>query len=142
MSVAFEDVAVDVEAVFDVDIAEERRVGRSRISERRSMLRDRSRALRLRSRRSFSERVLYVSLKWMAASSSLGRASRREAVDWARDGRVVLSVDRWVDESIMDLCERLERPWRERRRECVVCERDCGSLLVRDESGRVVSRFR
>ena len=65
------------------DIAEERRVGRSRTSERRSMFRERRRAFRRRSRRGlgFSGRRLYVSLKWIAASSSLGRASRREAED-------------------------------------------------------------
>lgn len=78
----------------------------------------------------------------MAASSSFGRASRREAVDWARVGSVVLSVERWVEESIIDLWERLERAWRESRRECVVWERDCGSLVVRDETGSVVSRVR
>jgi hypothetical protein len=32
-------------------------------------------------------------------------------------GRVVLNVERCVEESIMDLWERLERDWRERRRE-------------------------
>lgn len=50
-------VFVDAE-VFEVEMAEERRVGRSRISDNRSMLRDRRRAFRRRSRRAFSDRVL------------------------------------------------------------------------------------
>lgn len=45
----------------------------------------------------------------MAASSSLGRASRRDAVDWARAGSVVESVERCVEESIMALCDLLDR---------------------------------
>lgn len=56
----------------------------------------------------------------MAASSSLGRASRREAVEVAREGSVVERVERCVEESIIGLWERLERDWRERRRELVV----------------------
>lgn len=44
--------------MFEVDIAEERRVGRSRTSARRSMLRDRSSAFRRLSRAAFSDRVL------------------------------------------------------------------------------------
>ena len=44
--------------MFEDDIAEARRVGRSRTSARRSMFRDRRRALRRRSRMAFSERVL------------------------------------------------------------------------------------
>ena len=95
--------AVEADAAFEFEIAEARSVGRSRMSERRSMLRDSKRAFRRRLRSSFSARVLYVSLKWMAASSSLGRASRRDAVDWARVGRVMLNVERCVEESIMDL---------------------------------------
>lgn len=114
MALEFEAV---LETVLDVDIAEESKVGRSRMSESRSTLRDRRRALRRLSRRALSARVLYVSLKWMAASSSLGRASRREAADCASAGRVVLKVDRCVEEFMMDLCERFERAWRERRRE-------------------------
>ena len=78
----------------------------------------------------------------MAASSSLGRPSRRSAVDWARVGRVVDRVDRWFEEVMMDLWERLDSAWRESRREWVVCERDCGSLPARAESGRVVRRLR
>ena len=58
-----------------------------------------------------------ASLKWIAASSSLGSASRRSAVEDARAGRVVESVERCVEEAIMDLWERFERAWRERRRE-------------------------
>lgn len=60
----------------------------------------------------------------------------------ARVGRVLERVERCVDDAIMDLCERLERAWRERRREWEVWERDCGSLVVRDERGRVVRRLR
>ena len=56
----------------------------------------------------------------MAASSSLGRASRRDAVDCARVGNVVPKVDRCVEESIMDLCERFESACRERSNEFVV----------------------
>lgn len=83
----------------------------------------------------------------MAASSNFGRASRREAVDRARDGRVVVSVARWVAESMMDLCERLERAWSARCSDCVDWERDRPSpssfeLRLRDARGRVVSRLR
>jgi hypothetical protein len=45
----------------------------------------------------------------MAASSSLGSASRRSAVALARVGRVVVSVERWSEDVITDLCERLDR---------------------------------
>lgn len=45
------DVLVDAAVLEEDDIAEERRVGRSRMSERRSMFRERRRALRRRSRR-------------------------------------------------------------------------------------------
>jgi len=64
----------------------------------------------------------------MAASSSLGRVSLKEAVDCARLGNVVPKVDRWAEESIMDLCERFERAWRERSSEFVVWVSDCGSV--------------
>lgn len=63
-------------------------------------------------------------------------------MDCASTGRVVLRVARCVAESMMALCERLERAWRESSNECVVCESDCGSELVRDERGRVVRRLR
>lgn len=55
---------------------------------------------------------------------------------------MVLRVERWVEESIMDLCDRLESAWRERSNECVDWVRDCGSLVVRELRGRVVSRER
>jgi len=45
----------------------------------------------------------------MAASSSLGSASRRSAVDCARLGRVVDNVDRSFEEAIMALWERFDR---------------------------------
>lgn len=48
---------VDAE-VFEVEIAEERSVGRSRISDNRSMLRESNKAFRLRSSKAFSDRVL------------------------------------------------------------------------------------
>jgi len=54
----------------------------------------------------------------------------------------VLRVERWVDESIIDMWERLERAWMESKRECLVWESDCGSVLVREDTGRVVSRLR
>lgn len=57
MALEFEDVA-DVEAVFDVDMAEESRVGRSSISARRSIFRERSRAFLRLSSKAFSARVL------------------------------------------------------------------------------------
>jgi hypothetical protein len=97
------------------DTAVERRVGRSSTSERRSIFRESKRAFRRLSSRGFvfSARRLYVSLKVIAASSSLGSASRREAVDCARAGRVVRNVDRCVADSITDLCDRLESAWRE-----------------------------
>jgi hypothetical protein len=63
-------------------------------------------------------------------------------VEVASVGKVVVRVERWFEESIMDIWERFERAWRERRREWVVWVRDCGSEAVRDERGRVVSRFR
>ncbi len=47
-----------LEAVLEEDIADERSVGRSRMSERRSILRERRRALRRRSSTSLSPRVL------------------------------------------------------------------------------------
>jgi hypothetical protein len=53
----------------------------------------------------------------MAASSSLGRASRRSAVDCASVGRVVDRVERWVEEVMIDLWERLESAWRDSSRE-------------------------
>lgn len=111
------DAAADAEAVLEVDIAEDSKVGRSSMSAKRSTFRDRRRAFLRLSSNAFSARMLYVSLKCIAASSSLGRASRREAVDCASAGRVVLKVDRCVDELIMALWERLERDWRERSRE-------------------------
>lgn len=49
---------VELDAVFDVEMADERRVGRSRMSDNRSMLRESSKAFRRRSRRAFSDRVL------------------------------------------------------------------------------------
>ena len=107
-----------------------------------SVFLDRRSAFRRRSRRGFSERVLYVSLKCMAASSSFGRASRRDVVEEARAGRVDERVERCVEEVITDLWERLERDWRERRTECEVWVRDCGSVDVRETRGRVVRRFR
>jgi len=72
----------------------------------------------------------------------LGSASRKDPVDAASAGRVVLSVDRWFADSIMDLWERLESDWRERVRDCVCEERDCGSVVLMDERGSVVSRLR
>lgn len=78
----------------------------------------------------------------MAASSSFGSASRRSAVDWARAGREVERVERWFEEVMMASWERLESAWSDSRREWVVCERDCGSLSVRADRGRVVRRLR
>lgn len=63
-------------------------------------------------------------------------------MDWARTGRVVESVERCVEESMIALWERLESAWSERSRECVVCDSDWGSLVVRAERGKVVNRFR
>ena len=142
MSVALVEVALEAEVVLEVEIEEDSKVGKSRMSERRSTFRDSRRAFRLQSSNSFSARALYVSLKWIAASSSFGRVSRNDAVEVASTGRVVESVLRCVADLIIDLWERFDRAWRERRRECVVWERDCGSVVVRDESGRVVRRFR
>jgi len=122
--VALELELVEVEAILEVEIAEERSVGRSRMSESRSMFLETSRAFLRLSRSGFSDRLLYVSLKWIAASSNFGKASRREAVDFARVGRVVLKVDKCVEESMIALCERFDRAWRERRRECVVWDSD------------------
>jgi hypothetical protein len=78
----------------------------------------------------------------MAASSSLGRASRRSAAEWASAGRVRERVERWLADVMRERWERFERDWRERRRECEVCESDCGSSVVREERGSVDSRFR
>jgi hypothetical protein len=63
-------------------------------------------------------------------------------VEDARAGRVVDRVERCAEEAIMDLWERFERAWRERRREWEVWDRDWDSVVVREERGRVVSRFR
>jgi hypothetical protein len=52
------EAAADVEVVFDVDIAEESRVGKSSMSARRSILRESSRAFLRLSSKGFSERVL------------------------------------------------------------------------------------
>jgi hypothetical protein len=78
----------------------------------------------------------------MAASSSFGRASRREAADCARVGNVVPKVDRCVEESIIDLCERFESACRERSNEFVVCLSDSGSVEDREERESELSRER
>jgi hypothetical protein len=117
-------VEVEVETIFEVEMAEERSVGRSRISESRSMFLETRRAFLRLSRSGFSDRLLYVSLKWIAASSNFGKASRREAVDFARVGSVVPKVDKCVEEFMIALCERFDRAWTERRRECVVWDSD------------------
>lgn len=136
-------VFVDDEVEAEEDIAVERRVGRSRISVRRSMFRERSRACFLLAKSSESElRGLYVSEKCTAAVSSLGIASRREEVEVASCGSVPDKVDKWVEDSMTDLWERFESAWRERRSECEDWERDWGSLVLREESGNVVSRLR
>jgi len=51
-------------------------------------------------------------------------------------------VERWLEDVMRERWERFERDWRERRRECEVCESDCGSSVVREERGSVDSRFR
>jgi len=55
---------------------------------------------------------------------------------------VVDIVDRWVADDITELCERFESACRERSSECDVCERDAGSVVVREERGSVESRAR
>ena len=52
------------------------------------------------------------------------------------------SVERWVAEAMVDLCDRFDRACRESRRDCDVCESDCGSVVVSEERGRVESRFK
>lgn len=63
-------------------------------------------------------------------------------MDAARAGRVLVSVERWVDESTTDRWERLDRACREMRRECVVWLRDWGSVVLSDDTGKVESRLR
>ena len=51
-------------------------------------------------------------------------------------------VDKWVADDITELWERFERACRERSNECEVCEREAGSVVVREERGNVESRAR
>lgn len=53
--------------------------------------------------------------------------------------------ERWdscVADTMMDLCERLLRDWRDRRSECEVWAREAGSEDERSSRERVVRRFR
>lgn len=42
----------------------------------------------------------------------------------------------------MDLWDFFDRPWRERSRLCDVCDRECGSVVARDERGLEASAVR
>jgi hypothetical protein len=72
----------------------------------------------------------------------LGIASRSSAVLLAIAGSVDRREERWSDEAITDLCDRLDSACRD---SCIVCDvwaKDWGSVVFNDESGRVVSLFR
>ena len=125
-----------------VEMVEERRVGRSRMSEMRSTFRAMRRAFFRRSRMSFSVLRLYFSEKDTAWESSLGMSWRRL---WAWDaswGRVVRRLERWSEEATRAELDLAERDWMERRFEWEDWAKDCGSVEVRDAKGRVEMRFR
>ena len=124
------------------DMVEERRVGRSRMSEMRSTFLAIRRAFFRRSRTSFSVLRLYFSEKDTVWESSLGMSLRRL---WAWDaswGRVERRLERWSEEATRAELDLAERDWMERRFECDDWAKDCGSVDVRDAKGSVEMRFR
>jgi len=69
-------------------------------------------------------------------------ASRSSAVLLAIAGSVDRREDRWSDEAITDLCDRLDSACKD---SCIVYDvwpKDWGSVVFSDESGRVVSLFK
>ena len=76
------------------DIAKERRVGRSRMSDRRSILRESRRAFFRRSRTAFSVVRLYLVEKDTARESSCGIAFWSCRASDARVGRAVRRLER------------------------------------------------
>lgn len=99
-------------------MAEERRVGKSRISDKRSTLRDMRRAFFRRSRTSFSVLRLYLVEKAKASESSFGIPSWSLPTSAASSGSVVRRLERLSDDAIMAALDRAESDWRERRVEC------------------------
>lgn len=91
-------------------MAEVRRVGSSRMSERRSALRERSRAVFRRSSTVFSVlRREYFSENVRVALSRFGMSSRR-VVAWKESvGRAVRSDERWEEEATRAALERAVR---------------------------------
>lgn len=100
-------------------MAEERKVGRSRMSDMRSTLWDIRRAFFRRSKTSFSVLRLYFVEKVAACESSFGMSSWSLLASAAKNGRVVRRLERWSEDAIMAVLDRAERDWRERRVECV-----------------------
>ena len=96
-------------------MAEERSVGKSRISDKRSTLRDMRRAFLRRSRTSFSVLRLYLVEKATASESSFGMSSWSLRASAASCGRVVRRLERWSEDAIMAALDRAERDCRERR---------------------------
>ena len=121
---------------------EERRVGRSRMSEMRSTFLAIRRAFFRRSRTSFSLLRLYFSEKDTACESSLGMSWRRLWAWDASSGRVVRRLERWSEDATRAELDLAERDWMERRFECEDWAKDCGSVDVRDAKGSVEMRFR
>lgn len=103
-------------------MADERRVGSSRMSDRRSAFLLKSRAFRRRSRMafrpSFCAALEYFSPNSFTASSSFGMLVLSFDVSVAIAGRVSLRDAKWSEEAMIALWERLERARRERRVEC------------------------
>ncbi len=123
-------------------MAEERRAGRSRISDKRSALRDMRRASFRRSRTSFSVLRLYLVEKATASESSFGISSWSLPTSAASSGRAVRRLERWSDDAIIAALDRAERDWRERRVECEDWDKDWGSVEVREVKESVERRLR
>lgn len=114
---------LDASWVEDDEIADESRVGRSKISETRSTFLAIINAFFRRSKTSFSALLLYLVEKARTLSSNNGISSFKFLADLANFGRVVLRLDRWSEEARIAPCERTERDWRDKIVDCDACAR-------------------
>lgn len=126
----------------DDEMADESKVGRSKMSDKRSTFRAIIRALFRRSSTSFSALLVYLVEKAMACSSKFGMASCRVFASAASEGRVCLRLERYSAEAIMGAFDLAASDWRERRAEWEAWVSDCGSTVAREASGRVDRRLR
>ena len=95
-------------------MADKSSVGRSRMSDRRSMFRAIIRAFFRRSSTAFSALRLYLAEKATACSSSLGMSFWRDCASDARSGRAELKPDRWSVDAIIAAVDRAESDCRDR----------------------------